>query len=405
MSSVDLTRPHVASALDTAERPPTLRHARIAVAVVFTVHGGVFGSMATRIPWLQDRLHIGPGLLGVALLAPAVGAMLGMPFSSRFIHRFGGRRVTRALICSWCVAGGLPMLAPNLGVLVALLICYGMAAGMTDVAMNAQAIPIEQAAGKSIMTGLHGMWSLGGMLASGAGAIVAHAGVDARVHLGVVAVLLLPVAALAGSRLPKNMADADGPAPPPFVLPPRGVVLIGVIAFFGMFAESAGADWCAVYLRRVLNTGAGTAATAYTAFAFTMASARFFGDLVVRRVGRPATVRGCAIIGTVGGALVVTAGHAAVAIVGFALLGIGVSTVLPLAFSAAGHDTAQPGRAISGVATIAYGAGIAAPGVVGGIAAGTSLRASFAVVTMLIALIAVGAGLFRPRRGANADGG
>jgi MFS family permease len=394
---MDPAPPSAAGPRDTVTRTATLRHVRIAIAVVFAVHGAVFGSMATRIPWLQDRLGIGPGLLGLALLAPAVGALVGMPFSSRLIHRFGGRRATRALISSWCVAGALPMLAPDLGVLVVLLMCYGMAAGMTDVAMNAQAIPIEQLAGKSIITGLHGMWSLGGMLASGVGAIVAHAGVDARIHLAVVAVVLLPVAAVAGSRLPANVVDADEPAPPPFVLPPRGVVLIGVLAFCGMFAETAGADWCAVYLRRVLDTGAGLAATAYTAFAFTMAAARFAGDLVVRRVGRAATVRGCAVFGAIGGALVVAAGHPAIAIVGFALLGLGVATVLPLAFAAAGHSSGQPARAISGVATIAWGAGIAAPGVVGGIAAGTSLRFSFALVTLLVTLIAAGASLLRPR--------
>lgn len=383
--------------LGTVKRTPMLRRPRVAIAVVFAVHGGVFGSFATRIPWLADRLHIGPGLLGVALLAPAVGAMAGMPFSSRLIHRYGGRRATRAMICLWCVAGALPMLAPNLGVLAVLLTVYGVTLGMTDVAMNAQAIPIEQATGKSIISGLHGMWSLGGMLASGVGAVAAHGGVDARIHLGAVAVVLLAVAAAAGSRLPENTANADEPAPPPFVLPPRGVVLIGVIAFCGMFAEAAGSDWCAVYLRRILDTGAGVAATAYTAYACTMAAARFAGDLAVRRLGRVATVRGCAIFGTVGGALVVVAGHPAVAIVGFALLGLGVAAVLPLAFAAAGHGTAQPARAISGVATIAYGAGIAAPGVVGGIAAGTSLRVSFAVVTVLVALIAAGAGVLRPR--------
>ena len=374
-----------------------VRRARVGVALVFAAHGAVYGSFATRIPWLQDRLGIGPGLLGVALLAPSVGAMAGMPFSSRLIHRYGGRAATRAMIVAWCLSGALPMLAPDVPVLFALLMFYGLTSGMADVAMNAQAIPVERAAGKSIMSGLHGMWSVGGLVASGVGVAAAHANLDARVHLAAVAVVLVTVALIGSARLPANLADAAEPAPPHFVRPPRAVVLIGLVAFCALFAETSTSDWCAVYLKKVLDTSAGTAASAYSAFAFTMVVARLGGDVAVRRFGAVRTVRVCGAIGVAGGLLVVLAINPLLAILGFAMIGLGVAAVFPLSFAAAGHADAQPARAIAGVATIAYGAGIAAPGLIGGIAAASSLSVSFTVITALVAVMTLGAKVLAPK--------
>ncbi|MGH8891115.1 MAG: MFS transporter [Acidothermaceae bacterium] len=388
----------IADASAPQQAVPDVKRARLGVSLIFAAHGAVYGSFATRIPWLQDHRHIGPGLLGVALLAPSVGALLGMPFASRLIHRYGGRRATRAMIVSWCICGALPMLAPDVPVLFLLLMLYGLTSGMADVAMNAQAIPVEHAAGKSIMSGLHGMWSVGGLVASGAGALAAHVNLDARIQLAIVAAVLVVIALIGSAFLPENVASADEEAPPHFVRPPRAVVIIGLIAFCALFAEASTSDWCAVYLKKVLGTSAGTAATAYTAFAFTMAASRLSGDFAVRRFGPKKTVRIAGIIGTAGGFLVVFANNPGVAIGGFALIGLGVAAVFPLAFAAAGHADAQPARAIAGVATIAYGAGIAAPGIVGGIAAASSLHVSFAIITALVAMLAIGAGVLQPKR-------
>ena len=171
---------------------------------MFAVHGAVYGTFAARVPWIADRLHLGPGKLGIALIAPALGGFIGMPFAGRLIHRFGGRRATRTLMAAWCVAGALPPFAPNLAALIVLLALYGLTSGMADVAMNAQAIPVEKAVGKSIMSGLHGMWSVGGLLASGVGAVAAHRNVDASLHFSVVAVVLLATTFVASRHLPLN---------------------------------------------------------------------------------------------------------------------------------------------------------------------------------------------------------
>jgi predicted MFS family arabinose efflux permease len=376
---------------------PSTRRARASISVMFAVHGAVYGTFAARVPWIADRLHLGPGKLGVALIAPALGGFIGMPFAGRLIHRFGGRRATRTLMAAWCVAGALPPFAPNLVVLIVFLAAYGLTSGMADVAMNAQAIPVEKAVGKSIMSGLHGMWSVGGLLASGVGALAAHRNVDARLHFSVVAVVLLATTFMASRHLPLNEAHADEEPPARFTLPPRAIWLIALVAFASIFAEGSSADWSAVYLKKVLGAEPGTAAIAFTAFALAMAATRLSGDFVVRRLGAVRTVRLSGAIGTAWALLVVFTHSQVLAIAGFALIGLGIAAVVPLVFAAAGHADQHPARAIAGVATIAYGAGLAAPGLVGGIASLTSLRTSFALVAVLVALVALGAGQLRPR--------
>lgn len=155
-------------------------------------------------------------------------------------------------------------------------------------------------------------------------------------------------------------------------------------------------DWSGIYLRDVTDADPGLAASAFTAFACTMAVARLIGDAVVRRLGPVKTVRASGLTAAAGGALVVMARTPALAITGFALIGIGVAVVVPLCFAAAGRiPSSSPGQEIAGVATLAYASGLAAPAAVGWIAEVTSLSASFGLVTVLLLGLVVGAGVLR----------
>jgi MFS family permease len=370
--------------------------ARVPVALLFAVHGAANGSFATRIPWIRDRLDLDPGVLGLALLAPAVGALLAMPPAGALVHRRDGRRVTGALIGAFALVLALPALAPSYLPLWLALLVFGAVAGMADVAMNTQAVAVEERAGRSIMSGMHGAWSLGGMMGSLLGVLAAHAGLDARIHLGAMAVILLAVSQAAARRLPEAAPAATHAEPPALAWPTRPVLLIGVVGFGAVFAEGASADWCAVYLRDVVGTGAATAAAAYTGFAAAMAFARLAGDRVIARAGPVVTVRAGGAVAALGALLVVVARTPVPAIAGFALIGLGIATIVPLAFAAAGRAVPHAGQGIAAVATVAYGAGLAAPGIVGAIASAASLPAAFAIVATLCVGFGLGAGALRP---------
>ena len=164
-------------------------------------------------------------------------------------------------------------------------------------------------------------------------------------------------------------------------------------------------DWSGIYLRDVTDADPGLAASAFTAFACTMAVARLVGDAVVRRIGPVRTVRVSGLIAALGCALVVAAKTPALAVAGFALIGVGVAVVVPLCFAAAGRiKTSAPGQAIAGVATLAYASGLAAPAAVGWIAEATSLTFSFGMVTVLLLGLVFGAGVLRPQARAAAAG-
>jgi hypothetical protein len=376
-------------------RSPEVRSARRAIALVFALHGGLAGSFFTRIPWISDHLGLSPGRLGIALVFVAVGGCATMPLAGRVLHRLGGRAAVRTLLMAMCVSVALPALAPSLPALCAALFLFGAAAAMTDVVMNASGVHVQERLGRSIMSGLHGLWSVGTLVASAAGALAARADIDARAHLGAVSALLLLISFFGCRNLLDTRPDPRSEPPPRFALPARAVLPIGLVGFCAIFAEGASADWSGVYLRHVAGASAGVAAASYTAFACTMAVTRLGADQVIRRLGASLTVRIGGAAGVVGGILIVSAHSPIPAIAGFALVGIGIAAVVPLAFSAAGRIGTDPGRSIAGMATIIYAASLIAPGAIGGIAGATSLPVSFGLVTALLVVMVARAGVLR----------
>ncbi|WP_260476279.1 MFS transporter [Streptomyces sp. WAC 06783] len=375
--------------------PARLRRARWSVAVVFLIHGSVAGSFATRVPWIQDHAGVGAGQLGLALAFPAIGAFLAMPLAGRISHHLGARTALRLLLALWTLSLALPALSPNLYGLCGALLVYGATSGTADVAMNALGVETENRLGKPIMSGLHGMWSVGALLGSAAGTAAAHAATDARVHLAVAALVSTTLGALACRGVLDLRSAADEHPPPRFALPPKSALIIGAIGFCAVFAEGASLDWSAVYLRDVLGTDPGLAAASTTALTCTMAVARLAGDAVVARFGPVRTVRAGGALATAGGLLIVLARHPAMAVTGFALIGLGIAVVVPLAFAAAGRSGPAPSQAIAGVATVTYTSSLIAPSAIGSIAQATSLTGSFVLVTALACGLVLGAGVLR----------
>ncbi|HZM81834.1 MAG TPA: MFS transporter [Candidatus Limnocylindrales bacterium] len=374
---------------------PVAARARWAVAAIFAVHGCVSGSFAARIPWIKEHLGLDAGQLGLALIMPALGAIITMPFAGRVVNRVGGRTATRVLISLWCLALILLPLMPNRWLLMVMLLMAGAAAGTADMAMNAEGVAVEKELRRSVMSGLHGMWSVGGLIGGGIGAAAAKAGIGAPVNLAVVGSVLLIAGVGAGHWLLASVPVQDGDGGPKFSFPRGKVLIIGLIGFCAVFGEAAAADWSAVYLKDVLGAGETGGALAYSTYALCMAAGRLVGDAAVARFSSVGTVRGAGVLGVLGGILVVSAISPLLATVGFGLIGVGIAVVVPLAFGAAGHTGEHPTHAIAGVATVAYGAGLAAPGIIGAIAHATSLPIAFVVVTALISVVALGASRLR----------
>jgi predicted MFS family arabinose efflux permease len=371
------------------------QQARRATAVVFAVHGCVTGSFAARIPWIASHVGLDVGHLGIALLMPGVGALVAMPFSGRLAARYPLRPLVAVTIAAWSAGLVLPALPTSLATLVVVLLAFGAAAGLADMAMNAEGVLIEKTLGRSVMSSFHGFWSVGVLSGSAVSALAAHAGVDARLQFAVEAVALAALGVGAARLLLDDPTRGDTAPPPLFALPTRPILLIGLVGLCAVFAEQAGTDWSAVFVQKELGGSASTAAFAVSAFALTMATARLLGDRVIVRLGPVRTVRYSALCATAGAVTVVLAPGVVVGLAGFALIGIGVALVVPLVFAAAGRVGPHPARSIAGVAGVAYASGLVAPGAIGGIASATSLTVSFCVVAGLLAVMGLAAGVLR----------
>jgi len=296
-------------------------------------------------------------------------------------------------IVAWAASLILPALPSSLAALCAVLLLYGAVAGLADMAMNAEGALVEKTLGRSVMSSFHGFWGVGVLAGSAVSALAARGGIDARAQFVVEALVLALLGAGAARFLLDEARDEEAAPPPVFALPTRPVLLIGLVGLCAVFAEQAGIDWSAVFVRRELGGSPSTAAFAVSAFAVTMAVTRLIGDRAVRRLGPALTVRASGVCAVAGAAIVALAPGIPLGLAGFALLGVGVALVVPLAFAAAGRVGPHPARSIAGVAGVSYGAGLVAPGVIGGIAAVSSLMISFWVVAGLVALMTLGAGV------------
>lgn len=378
---------------------------RRAVGAVFLLFGADSGTFVSRLPWITDRLHLTSGILGVSVgLMMSIGAVVTIPFAARFVHRFGARLSTRVLIAGTGATLPLPAFVPNVLLLAAVMLVTGAVYGTCDNAVNAQGVEAERRLGRSIMSGLHGMWSLGVLVGALIGSLAAREHVDPRVQFTVMGAIIAAggVAATSWFIATPPAAEAASADAPSFAWPRGIIMLIGLVGFASIFVEQAGNDWSAVYMHWVLHTTQAKAALATGVFAGSMAAGRLSGDVLIRRIGPRLCVRICALLGTAGCLLVAASASAGFALAGFLLIGIGVSVVIPLVFAAAGNSGPSPALGVAGVATISYGAGLAAPSAIGGIADVSSLRVAFAVAALLALAVAAGAGLLQRPTGRSA---
>jgi fucose permease len=376
------------------------RRAWIAIAALFLINGFTLASWISRIPTITGSLSLSPGQVGTALMSLAAGAIVAFPLTARSIEARSS--ATTLLGFSLIMILALPFVgvAPHLLLLMLALFALGFGNGGMDVAMNAQGIEVERFVGGSIINSLHGFYSLGAFLGAAVGAGAAQLDLPPVAHFpGVSALGLIVVWRVRGWMIP-DAASARKPSEAQrFRLPPRSLWLLGALALATAVSEGAMADWSGLYLHEYLGTSSGFAALGFAVFSVSMLAGRFSGDALVKRFGAPRLVRGGGLLASVGLGLAIVINQPVAMLVGFGAVGLGLSVVYPLVFSAAGnHPEIPAGRAVAGVATIGYGGFLAGPPLLGWLAQWTSLRAVLVLVVILAAMVAVLAGATRSAR-------
>jgi MFS family permease len=374
------------------------RPQRAATFAAFVSHGLLFASWAAHIPHVKAHLGLTYGALGLALLGAPLGSVSAMMICTRLLPRAGSKRMVQISLLGYCLSGPLVGLAASRAELFAALFAWGAFQGTLDVSMNTQAVAVERAEGRPLMSGFHASWSIGAFAGAGIGAIGVAAGISLTQQLSLLAV---PALAIAGPLTSRMLPDAGRPpgtdgrtdrraaGRPQLRLSPP-VLVLGAIAFASMLCEGASADWGSVYLRGPLHASPAIAGLAYTAFAMTMVMLRLCGNRLTARFQRRRLLPILAAIATAGFTAGLLTGTGAGGIAGFGFLGVGLALIIPTVNSASGQlPDLSPGAAIAMVSSCGWAGFVFGPPIIGELASATTLTAALGVLPLLTACMVV----------------
>jgi len=381
--------------MDPALQPVNIHKTtlRIAVGSLFFMAGLCFASWASRIATVQQTMGLSDAGLGAVLFALPVGLMCSLPFSGWVIPRVGSKRVLLTAIVVYSCALVTLGLAKNTFQLVICLLCYGFASNTVNISVNTQAVAAEGMHSRPIMASFHGLWSLAGFTGAGIGTFMIARGIDPFHHFIIILGIVVIGVAIASKYLYKDEAKKLPSDPLPFLSRMKMMIpllTLGSIAFCSMICEGAMFDWSVIYFKKVLLAPIAVQGTGFTAFMLTMASGRFIADGFVHRYGlkRTLQISGCLI--STGLLVAVIFPHFYTAMAGFLLVGAGVSSVVPMVYSAAGKSkTMSPGVALAAVSTIGFIGFLVGPPLIGFIAGLATLRASFLFIAVMGASVAI----------------
>ena len=364
---------------------------RAATAVVFLVHGTVVGSWLAQIPYMQNELQMSQATVGIVLLSLTAGSLGALVAGGQLVSRLGSLRPTRAASIGFCLLLPLPLLAPSVGVLMASLAVFGVTAGLMDVSMNAHAVAVERALARPVLSSLHAMFSLGGLVGAGATALSASAGAPPRAHVAVTAVLMLVLALAAVRSLGPGEPAAARRGIGLLARPSRAALALGGLSLLVLLAEGAMEGWTGLYLDDELGTATSTAAIGYAGFALGMTVGRLVGDRLAARFGAVALLCSGTAIAAVSLVAALLVGHPAAAVAGFAAVGLGVANAFPLFVSLAGRGSGATGPSVSAVAGLGYLGFLVGPPLIGFVAEGLGLSVALGVVAAGLAAVAIAA--------------
>lgn len=366
-----------------------------AYRLTFLMSGLCMGSWAPLVPYARSRAGVDDGALGLLLLCLGLGSLVMMPLAGILNARKGCRFTMHIGIA--LVLLTLPMLATTesfAGLMFALTV-FGAGCGAVDVTMNVQGVMVERATGRSLMSGFHGLFSLG--------TIVSAAGMTALLWLGATPLLASSavMAALAAFVLTygRQMLGRSGEEGSPIFVKPTGkVLLLGLLCLFAFLAEGAILDWSAVFLAEVRGVQHSIAGLGYAAFAVMMALGRLSGDRILLKLGARVVLIGGGLIVILGFLTVVLATNWLWNLVGFAVIGIGLANIAPVYLSLAGAQKAMPGElAIAAATSLGYLGILMGPAVIGLFAHATNLSAALLAVASLMIAIMVSATRLVPK--------
>jgi MFS family permease len=371
----------------TSARTP--KQLRLANAVFFFLSGFGYASWASRIPTIQHQLHLNEAQLGGILFAMPIGLLLTLPVTGQLLSKFSSRRIMffGSLFFSMVLAGiGF---AGNVWQLVLALFCFGVSRNLFNISTNAQAVAVQALYDKSIMANFHGIWSMAGFAGAAVGYFMVYYNIGTSYHLFGVSLLLIifTVWFIKGTIYQEPVPQAKKKL---YTLPDRSLLIFSLICFACMACENTMYDWSGIYFEKVVHVSKATATEGFVVYMIAMTLGRFIGDAGVNRFGIKNILRFSGVFIFCGLLLAVLLPYQITAGIGFVLVGLGVSCIVPMVFQMAGKSTTMSsGTALASISSIGYLGFLIVPPFIGFIAQAAGLRLSFGLIALLGALIVV----------------
>jgi fucose permease len=386
-----------------SKTPPVL--SRVAVSVFFFIAGFLHANWVSRIPEIQEFWQVSNAMLGTILLCSAGGAVIAMPFAGVLIVKFGSRLLATCTILILCALVVFIPVFKTLWLIIPLFVLLGVFGGSMDIAINGQAVYVERAYNKPIMSSFHALFSLGTVLGAGAGALFAKFETPLVTHFGICVAICMALILWAMFHLVKDESDKiakntggtsqgnqEGGA---FQLPTKAILPLGIIAFCGMSGEGAIADWSALYMNKVIGVDVSFSALAFGAFTLAMTTGRFLGDFIIAQYGQRKTLIFNSLAAILGLVIVLIFSNPYLVLMGFFITGLGVATIVPVVYSAAGNtEGVPPSVGIAMATTVGYAGFFVAPPVIGYLADAFSLRVGLLFTLALFGVMMMFVGRF-----------
>ncbi len=364
---------------------PTQRYYRVGVSVFFFLQGLTFSTWASRIPDIKSLLQLTDAGLGAVLFALPVGQFSAMALSGYLVSRFGSKKTLTAAALLY--PAGLVLLGTVTTVwqLAAGLFFFGICGNLSNISVNTQGVGVERLYRRSIMASFHGLWSLAGFIGGLISSFMVADHISPFTHFCIIYLITFVLMLLARPYiLPRDANHGKAAGGKLFVKPDSYIIKLGFIAFASMICEGTMFDWSGIYFETVVHAPVELTRMGFVAFMTTMSGGRFAADWLVTKFGVKRILQTSGVVIVTGMSLAVAIPDITFATVGFLLIGLGVSSVVPLAYSLAGKSTTMvPGLALAAVSSIGFLGFLLGPPLIGFIAEVLSLRWSFILVALL----------------------
>ncbi|WP_443936597.1 MFS transporter [Pedobacter sp. MW01-1-1] len=354
---------------------------RLAVSLFYFGQGIAFASWASRIPDIKHTLNLTDGALGSILLALPLGQLFTMPISGRLVARYGSKRILTITAPLYAVALCNLGLAAAPWHLAAFLFLFGIVGNMCNISVNTQGSEAEKIFGRPIMTSFHGAWSIAGFTGALIGLLMMNLHISPLFHFCLITLLIWVNVFVNYRNLVPGKGAKSERKPKFFTMPEGSLLQLGIIGFCSMATEGAMFDWSGVYFKEIVHAPASLVILGYASFMIMMATGRFVGDRIIQKLGRRKTIQISGLIISTGMFLSVFLPYVVTATIGFMMVGVGVSSIVPTVYSVAGKNgKVSPGIAIAMVSSVSYFGFLLGPPLIGYISALSSLQYSYAVI-------------------------